>query len=701
MSKQIKELNLLVIDDDQLHAERLIELLSLYYDDVNLGFLDDKEEFIKTLRRHWDVLVFGQAYDMNLLDVIGIVQEQGVDLPIIALANDEPSTAVQTTAVQTEVSLPDTINANLIKALPSEQETQVVLSIILQASALQTRRKVADLKYILSEAEQRANILIKNSKSAVAYIDQGIHIFANEPYLKMFGYESMDELMGVPVIDLIAGGDKVKEFKQFLRHFDKGNREQVEFKFQSKRTDGSTFEAKLQVAAATYDGEPVTQIIIQQDNKAANSAELAKKLAMAERTDRLTGLENRVGFMQRANEMLEHVKQAQDHDAALIYLRIDNIGQINTSLGLSGVDTTVRHVAHLLNEFFTESYVSRFADSVFTVLVADTNEKKLEKQIESLLPKVAQMLIEVGNRTTNTTLTAGAVMIEPQSPDVETLIQRALESQNKAFIDSEQVGNTYHIYDPSQYVNSDDKALAEYLAGAFSNHHYSLLYQPIYDIQTDSSHFFEVYLRLKLSDGQMMMPNEFVDVAREHNLLEKIDRWVLINACKQLSKVRSSHPDARILVNLTAASLVDTQLPKVIEQLVRAVGGKQGSLVIQFNEQDVVSHLAVAKKQYDNLKALGCDTCIHGFGMTTKTIETLAYIHPTMVRVAHSYVKDIDKPDGLDTIKTLITSASEHKTDTLMPYIETAATMSVSWSVGARYLQGHYLQEPAVDMNVA
>ena len=87
--------------------------------------------------------------------------------------------------------------------------------------------------------------------------------------------------------------------------------------------------------------------------------------------------------------------------------------------------------------------------------------------------------------------------------------------------------------------------------------------------------------------------------------------------------------------------------------------------------------------------------------MTTKTIETLAYIHPTMVRVAHSYVKDIDKPDGLDTIKTLITSASEHKTDTLMPYIETAATMSVSWSVGARYLQGHYLQEPAVDMNVA
>lgn len=696
MSKQINELNLLVIDDDQLYAERLVELLSLYYDDVNLGFLDDKEEFVKTLRRSWDVLVFGQAYDMTLLDVIGIVQEQGVDLPIIALMSDELSATANN-----EEGLPDTINVNLIKALPSEKETQVVLSIILQVGGLQARRKVADLKYILSEAEQRANILIKNSKSAVAYIDQGIHIFANEPYLKMFGYESMDELMGVPVIDLIAGGDKVKEFKQFLRRFEKGNREQLEFKFQSKRTDGSTFEAKLQVAAAIYEGEPVIQIIIQQDNKAANSAELAKKLAMVERTDRLTGLENRLGFMQRAEEILEQVKQNQDHDAALIYLRIDNIGQINTSLGLAGVDTTVKQVAHLLNEFFTESYVSRFADSVFTILMADTNEKKLQQKIETLLPKIKNMIIEVGNRTASTTVTAGAVMIEPQSPDVDTLIQRALESQNKAFMDSEQVGNTYHIYDPSQYVNDDDTALAEYLLGAFSNHHYSLLYQPIYDIQTDSSNFFEVYLRLKLSDGSMMTPNEFIDVAREHHLLEKIDRWVLINASKQLSKVKPKHPEAKVLINLTAASLVDAQLPKVIDQLIRAIDGKKGSLVVQFNEQDVVSHLAVAKKQYDALKALGCDTCIHGFGMTAKSVETLAYINPTMVRVAQNYVKNVDKADGLETIKTLITSASEHQVDTLMPYIETAATMSVSWSVGARYLQGHYLQEPTAEMTFA
>ena len=75
----------------------------------------------------------------------------------------------------------------------------------------------------------------------------------------------MNDIIGVPVIDLIAGGDNVKAFKQFLRQFDKGSREEVEFKFESLRKDGSTFEAKLQLAAATLDSEPVTQIIMDFD----------------------------------------------------------------------------------------------------------------------------------------------------------------------------------------------------------------------------------------------------------------------------------------------------------------------------------------------------------------------------------------------------------------------------------------------------
>lgn len=313
-------LNLLVINDDQLYAERLVQLLSAYYDNVNLGFLDDKEELLKSLRQPWDVLVFGQAYDMDFTDMVGIVQEQSIDLPMICLMSKEADATDHN-----DEGLPAVISGTMVKALLVDEETSVVMAICLQHDNLRSRRQLKTLRCVLSEAEQRANILIKNSKSAVAYIDQGIHIFANDPYLKLFGFDSMNDVIGVPIIDLIAGGANVKGFKQFLRQFDKGNRDQVEFNFESLRADGSTFEAKLQLAVATLEGEPVTQIIIQPNSN--NSAELAKRLAAAERKDSLTGLNNRHGFEEQFAAIHQQATKGV-LTAGLLYLQLDNIGKI-------------------------------------------------------------------------------------------------------------------------------------------------------------------------------------------------------------------------------------------------------------------------------------------------------------------------------------------------------------------------------------
>ena len=686
-------LNLLVIDGDQLYAERLVSLLSNYYSEVNLGFLDDRKELIKTLRHSWDVLVFGQAYDMSFTDVVGIVQELNIDLPTICLMSDEMATTGRN-----EEGLPAIIDGNMVKALLAERETQVVLAICLEHENLKTRRQFAGLRHVLAEAEQRANILIKNSKSAVAYIDEGIHIFANDPYLELFGYDSMEEIMGVPVIDLIAGGDNIKGFKQFLRRFDKGNRDQVEFKFESRRRDDSTFEAKLQLAAATYEGEPVTQIIIQQNN--ANAAEIAKQLEAAQRKDSLTGLDNRQGFEATFSSVYNEVIDNDDR-AALLYIRLDNIGKINSSLGLQGVDTTVKQVAYTLDEYFADNYVSRFGDTTFAVLVQDTNEEKIKQQADELRQRIADMLIEVAKRSTTTTVSIGAVMIDRNAPAKEIVIERAIDAMNQVMVETKNAGNGVHLYDPSQHANSDDTALAEYLVNAISHSRFELLYQPIYDIETDRSDIFEVYLRLPLADGKSMTPDEFMSVAKSNQLLEKIDRWVLINACKQLSIVRKQHPQSRVIVQLTSASLADNKLASVVSQLIKAVGGAPGALTLQFNEQDIVDYLAVAKKQFLALSKVNCQLSIHNFGSTTKSIDTAEFVQPNMVRLAKSYIEDLSNAENIETVKSLVAKANEQGFGVLMPYIEDAATMSVAWSVGARYLQGYYLQVPSKMMVVA
>ena len=693
-------LNLLVIDDDQLYAERLVALLGSYYDNVNLGLLDDKEELLKSLRQSWDVLVFGQAYDMSFTDVVGVVQEQSIDLPTICLMNKEAAASAQN-----EDGLPAVMNSTMVKAICVEQEMAVVMAICLQHESLRCRQQLKTLRHVLSEAEQRANVLIKNSKSAVAYIDQGIHIFANDPYLQLFGFEAMNDIIGIPVIDLIAGGDNVKAFKQFLRQFDKGSRKDVEFNFESKRKDGSTFEAKLQLASATLDGEPVTQIIIQQNN--SNSAEVAKRLAEAERKDSLTGIHNRRSFEEQLAALYQQAKQGAS-TAGLFYIQLDNVGKIRSSLGLQGIDATVKQVAYALDKLVTdelleESHVSRFSDTVFTILVENKSTADLEKLAGKIGSTISELFIEVDKRTTNTTASIAIVKIEKNTPDPRVLLERAMDAINQILIETSNHGGRYHLYDASEHANSDDHALAESLVDAIANNRFELLFQPIYDINHDRSDFFEVYLRLPLADADntILTPDQFMAVAKAHNLLEKIDRWILINACKKINDVRKSHPEARLLVQLTNASLIDKKLPSVASQLINAVGGKAGALTLQFNENDIADHLTVSKSQFTALNQVNCQLCINNFGSSAKAVEVANFVQPDMVRLARSYVEGIDAPENLETVKSLIVRTNEIGVDVLMPYIEDAATMSVAWSVGARYLQGFYLEAPSNSIKVA
>ena len=684
-------LNLLVIGDDQRYAERLVTLLSQYYTEVNLGFLDDKAELLKSLRSQWDVMVFGHAYDMTFTDVVGIVQDMNIDLPMICLMSNE----MADTGRNSE-GLPAIIDGNMVKALLPEKETRVVIAICLQYENLKTRRQFAKVRHILAEAEQRANILIKNSKSAVAYIDEGIHIYANTPYLDLFGFDNIEQIIGVPVIDLIEGGDNIQGFKTFLRRFDKGNRDEVEFDFESRHKDGSTFEAKLQLAAATYEGEPVTQIIIQR----SNAEDLAKQLAEAHRKDGLTNLENRRGFEAEFASLHEAALMGEAR-AALLYVRLDNMGKVHSSSGLQGVDATVVEIAKKLENYFADAYVSRFSDTAFAILIKGLQPDELKRRAGEVREEISAMLIEVGKRSITTTVSVGIVMLDKSSPDQDVVIERAIDAVDQVLLETQNVGNGIHLYDPGQYANSDDEALAEYLVTAIGQNRFELLYQPIYDIETDRSDFFEVYLRLNMVDGTQMLPREFMAVAKSRNLLEKIDRWMLINASKQLSSVRKKYPKSRILVPLTSASLADTRLAGVISQLQKAVGGESNALMVQFHEQDIVDYMAVAKKQILALRKVDCGVCVHNFGMTSKSVDAAEFVKPDMVRLAKSYVDDLERDGGIEAVKVLVNKASELGCSMLMPFIEDASTMSVAWSVGARYLQGYYLQVPAKTMVLA
>ncbi|MFC1368629.1 MAG: PAS domain S-box protein [gamma proteobacterium symbiont of Phacoides pectinatus] len=83
-------------------------------------------------------------------------------------------------------------------------------------SDLQARRELERTKCKLSESETRCTTLIESSQDAIAYIHAGMHVHANPTYLEMFGYMDLEEIEGMPILDMISK-EEHRRFKAFLR----------------------------------------------------------------------------------------------------------------------------------------------------------------------------------------------------------------------------------------------------------------------------------------------------------------------------------------------------------------------------------------------------------------------------------------------------------------------------------------------------
>lgn len=677
-------LRLLVVDDSPAIADQMVQTSRSLGLMIRMQLLDDIEILKKSLRQNWDILLFVKGYELTVSSVLEPIQQMGLDLPVIAVI--EPGAPADAPT--------DALDAGATDVLMANETVPLVYALRRELRNLNFRRQYRELKSIQHDTEQRVQLLLKNSRSAIAYIDDGVHIFANDTYLALFDY-SMDELIGMPVIDLVARHD-AEQFKEFLRVFSRGDRTNTEFSFEGRTSSGDTFHAVLQLAPASHEGEPCLQVIIAR--QAADAGDTARQLAEITRRDMLTGLGNRLAFEEalvnaRAQVLKSHQSQA------LLFISLDNIGQIRATNGLAGMDTVIQQVAQLLVQQLPDSTVARFGDTTFAALIPASTTDMAGEQADQVRQQIADALISMEKRTVRLTVSIGVALIGEVSPDPDELLARAYQAVDKVRMTTKGEGNGINVYRPSEHATSSDTAMQELLEEAIRHGHFRLLYQPLYDTQDEAAFLFEVYVRLPLADGRLMTPDEFMPAARQLGLEGKIDRWVLINACKQLKAILPTQPSARLLINLSAESLQDDSLPELVGKLNMALGASLiPRLLLQFSEPDVSTYLQVAQRHVELLHQQGCLVSINNFGSTLSALSQLALVPVDLVKLDKSFVNNLTDDSNYQAATQLVQEANALGRQVIVSYIENAANMSRSWSMGARYLQGYYLQPPGEQM---
>ncbi|WP_029404623.1 EAL domain-containing protein [Stutzerimonas stutzeri] len=680
MAPQKKTIRLLILEDSQNEAERLVSLFRNAGQATRVHRLTSSEDLADVLQQTWDLLINAPtSANLDPSEVIGAIRKQAKDIPVIQLINGNDTDAIT-----------EALALGAQGALPQGEDEWLILVASRELANLEERRARRSAELALREAEKRCQLLLESSVDAIAYVHDGMHIYANRAYLELFGYEDVEELEGMPMIDLIASCDQ-GEFKSFLKNY-QSLQGSAELACGGIRADGRNFKARMHFSPASYDGEPCIQAVIRAES---DNAEL-EKLREISSQDLVTGLYNRNHFLESLDGAIERAVNA-GKSSSLAYLRIDRFASLQAEIGLGDSDRLLAELAQLLRAQFPEkAELARFGDDAFAVLMPEAAPKQLEQPLTELLRKVEGHLFDVGGRTVQTSLSIGVAALDEQTAKARDVIDRAHRCAEELTD-----GNALRTYDPARELAAAASRgnILAMLQQALERNSFRLLFQPIISLRGDSHEHYEVLLRLLDPEGTEVPPGEFLDAAKEAGLATKIDRWVLLNSIKLLAEHRNKGHSTRLMVHMSGASLQDPSLLGWLGVALKASKLPPDSLVFQLDEHDAVAYLRQAKALTQGLTGLGCRVALNQFGCVLNPLNTLKHLNVDFVKIDGSYTQDLTRQENQEALKQLLEQLHEQAKQTIVPFVDSATVLATLWQAGVGYIQGQYLQGPSQSMD--
>jgi diguanylate cyclase (GGDEF)-like protein/PAS domain S-box-containing protein len=683
MGTDTHAIRLLILDDSQNNAERLVSILRNAGHATRAHRITSVEDLQESLQQNWDFcLAVGQTSFVSANDANAMILRQSRDIPFVLVAKD------LTENVRTEALM-----NGMHDAVSESSDSLLALVVKRELLSLAARRQQRIAEQSLRETEKRCQLLLSSSVDAIAYVHDGMHIYANRSYIHLFGYDDPDDLAAEPMVGLIATKDQAT-FKTFLRHYiDQGD--QNEMRCSGVGVDGKEFPITLSFSPASYDSEPCTQVVIRAETA---SADFELKLKALASQDLVTGLFNRAYFQEQLEAISEKVVQG-GLASSLIYMSIDSFNGVQTDIGIGGADLMLADLAQLLREAFPEStLISRFSDDAFCILLNGGEPEAILTALDNLRGKLEANLFEASGRTIQITVSMGVSSISETSPKPEEAIDRAHRLAEQV---TQAGGNAIKVFNPlEELANQANRGnLIALVTHALETNGFKLLFQPVISLRGDNHEHYETYLRLLNSQGEEVSAAEFMPAVSDAGLAVEIDRWVISQAIRLLAGQRGKGSDTRLLINLSSASLQDPQLAHWVSGLLKENRLPSDSIIFQFNDADANTYMKQAKALTESLRSMHCKVSLSHFGCALNPYASLKHLHVDFIKIDGSFARELADPESANALKEMVATLHGMGKLTIVPYVDSATMMPTLWQAGVNYIQGHYLQSPTDSMN--
>ena len=635
------------------------------------------------------VLAAQHSSGVPLDEVVQQVKSSGKDLPVIAIADHVD-----------EASLSQAFASGVRRIALRHKPQQLLGAVRIEWADLEARRSLRRLEAQVRETERRCDALIESSREPIAYVHEGMHIRANGAYLEMFGYESFEDIEGMSLLDLVAP-QHVEGFKKLLKSLSKGEAPPPRYELEARDIEGNAIPAVMEFTPALYEGEPCLQVVFRRQE---TDPELAREVEELRQRDQVTGLLNRPTFLRALEDAVASAAQNQGQHGLLL-LEPDHYQRLLQEIGLDSADALLAAIAERLRSVLGgalsdgPALAARFGEHSLAVLV-QADHVATTALAERIRAAFASHVFEIGSRSSAITASIGGVQIGEKIASVTRVLAKANHGVQSSIAVG---GNRFEIFDPSAVDRAEEERIQTWvsrLRDALDHNRFLLYYQPVISLQGEPGATYEAYIRLDAGAGEMVPPLSFLQIAEEHGLLWEIDRWVVGRAIEVVGQRARAGQPTTLLVKITQASLADDSLARYVGEQLAAHDVSGEYLVLQLPEAKVFTHLRAAQEFAGAVAHHKCRVGLEQFGVGLDSFQLLSHFDPAFLKLDRSFMEDLAKnAANQQRIREIAGKARSLGIRSIAEFVQDAASMSILFSSGIDYVEGHFLASAGAEMN--
>lgn len=410
--------------------------------------------------------------------------------------------------------------------------------------------------------------------------------------------------------------------------------------------------------------------------------------------DPLTGLPNRILFMDRLAHSLQRFKRNKNDIFAVLLLDLDRFKIVNEGLGHGLADKLLIHMARRLKTCVRNGdTIARFGGDEFIILLDEIKDISDAIRVAERIQQSLKTPFHIAGQEVFTTVSAGIALSVTGYEAPEDVVRDADTAMNRA----KALGKARHeMFDRAMHSQSSQRLQLETdLRKALERNEFQVRYQAIVNLEDKSLAGFEALIRWNHPKRGLVTPDQFIGIAEETGLIVPMDQWVMREACRQTKEWEGRYGPLSISVNLSAKQFAHPDLVAYIKNVLEEVKLTPELLKLEITESALMDNTEKAAEIISQIKEMNVKLGLDDFGTGYSSLSYLHRFPVDTLKIDRSFISRMEQTgENAAIIKTIVALAQNMDFQTVAEGIETDSQFGALRELDCRFGQGYYFSKP-------